>query len=392
MGYRRLTLRKSLKLSVNKLYRYPVWIAFGISVSLLLGCALVIAIKENIGFFEALLRVLPLIFGELGDIEWKNPLAKFAAAIALIAGVVFIAIIGAKIVTWFVNLSLKGGRIMKRVNYKDHIIICGWNIQGKNIIKQLLSATITQTRPIVILANLEKKPIDEDRVDFISGDPTKREDLERAGIKTANTAIILTGMDSGSQGDINPDAQAVLMTLAVETARREVYTCVQLLNSAYREHLEHVHVDEYICLDHLGGSLMVASALNHGLSWILNELLTFNVGSEFYKVDVPREFVGRGFREVAKILHDEEMILIAVETETEVPRRDEEGKVIIGENGNLEMRREKKRIVNPLKGIDYPAEEKDYILKRGDSLYVIAAEEPTKEEMKKIAEKSISVE
>ena len=386
MSHNRLNVRKSLRLLVNKLHRYPVRITLGISIGLILGCALIIAIEENIRFAEGLLKVLPLFLGELGDIGWGSRLAKLAGAVGLISGVIFITVIGAKIVTWFVNLSLRGGRIMKKVDYKNHTIICGWNIQGKNIIKQLLTSDISERRPIVILADLDIKPVDEDRVDFISGDPTKENDLKRAGIMNANTAIILTQIGPDSQRGINPDAQAVLMTLAVEALRRDVHTCVQLLNSEYKKHLEHVHVDEYICLDRMSGNLMVASALNHGLSWILNELLEFSAGSEFYKKTIPEGFAKMGFRDVAKILHDERMILIAVETKTEVPRLDENGKEILGRDGNPEMKMKEKWIINPQEK-DYPG---NYILKQHDKLYIIAVNEPSDEEMRKIAERPTS--
>jgi voltage-gated potassium channel len=343
-------------------------ITFCASIALMVGCASVIAITENISFFEALFtRVLACFLGELGEIQGKL-LARIATVIGLIAGVVFITIVGAKIVTVFVNHAMRGGRVMKSVNHKNHIIICGWNLQGKNIIKQLLSPDIKERRPIVILANLEKKPINEDRVDFISGDPTKREDLKRAGIMTANTAIILTDMSSGSQGNINPDAQAVLMTLAVETARPDVYTCVQLMNSEYREHLEHVDVDEYISFDHLGSNLMVASALNHGLSWIINELLTFDIGSEFYKVKAPKAFVGKEFRKAANALNDKRVTLIAVETDES--KLNSEWKAELHDLGML--KEGKGWIVNP---------QKDYTLQRGDELFIIAQEELTEGEI-----------
>ena len=379
MGSSRGSLRIVLKSLVNKVYRYPIWIALGFSVLIILSCSIVIAVEVNTSFYDALLKVFILFLGELGDLEWESQLAKLAAAVGLIAGVGFIAILGAKIVTFYVDLSIRGGRIMQRVNYKDHIIICGWNTQGHNIVHQLLSPDIAEKRPIVVLASLDKKPVDEDRVDFVSGDPTREDDLKRAGIMTANTAIILTEFDPYCKKGDNPDAQAVLITLAIESLNRDVYTCVQLLNSEYKKHLEHVHVDEYICLDHLSGNLMVASALNHGLSWILAELLQFTSGSEFYKKSVPDGFVGAGFREVAKALHDNGMILMAVETLVEVPRVDEDGHVITGPDGKPQIKMKEKRIINPQKK-EYP---EDYNLKKGDHLYVIAIDEPTDDDMKK---------
>mgnify|MGYP006287067169 FL=1 len=265
---------------------------------------------------------------------------------------------------------------------KNHIIICGWNEQGKNLVDQLLSPDIAESRPIVILANLSKRPLTEDRVDFISGDPTKEKDLKAAGIMTANTAIILTDCYKKSK-DINPDAQAVLMTLAVEALRRDVYTVVQLRSSEYKKHLENAHVDEYICLDRLSGNLLVSSALNHGLSGILDELLEFTSGSEFYKKTIPPGFVDSGFREVANLLNQEQMMLIAAETMIQQSKLDENGDPIFDKDGNPKFEIREKLIINPQKN-EYP---QDYRFKKGDSIFLLAVNEPTNREMLKIGEK-----
>ena len=119
---------------------------------------------------------------------------------------------------------------MKSVKYDNHIIICGWNIQGKNIVKQLLSPDIIKSRAIVILANLSKRPSVDDKVDFISGDPTKEEDLMRAGIMNADTVIILTEFRNDSNEGINPDAQAVLITLTVVMRLAETFEILILFS------------------------------------------------------------------------------------------------------------------------------------------------------------------
>jgi len=384
MNHRGFNFGELLKVLFNKIHKHPVISAIIFSNALLLGCSLVLAKELQITFFEALFQMLPLLFGELGALEWDSSLARAAGVVGLFAGVGFITIIGASIVTWFVNFSLRGGRIMNSVKYNNHIIICGWNIQGNNIIRQLMSPDIAKKRHLVILANLPKRPAVDDMVDFISGDPTKEDDLKRAGIMTADTVIILTEFNSGAWNGVNPDAQAVLMTLAVETLRRDVYTCVQLFSSEYKKHLEHTHVDEYICLDRLSGNLMVSAALNHGLSWILGELLEFSSGSEFYKKNLPKEFVGMGFRDVAKILHNEKIILVAIETEEKVPLLDEEGKEIHEKDGTPRFKIEGKFIINPQEKDN----SSDYKFKQNDKIFIIAVDEPTDREMKKIGEKS----
>ena len=113
------------------------------------------------------------------------------------------------------------------------------------------------------------------------------------------------------------DAQALLIVLAVESLNREAHTCVQIMDSVNRVHLERAHADEIICLEQMGGNLLVASSLNHGISNVVTELLTFNAGSEFYKYDVAWDdtVVGKEFSEAVGMLATRKMILLGFETD-----------------------------------------------------------------------------
>ena len=107
MSTRRLGLKKSLRYLINKIYRFPVLITFGASVVLMVGCASVISVTENISFFEALFtRILACFLGELGEIQ-GGLLARIATVIGLTAGVIFITIVGAKVVTVFVDHAMR---------------------------------------------------------------------------------------------------------------------------------------------------------------------------------------------------------------------------------------------------------------------------------------------
>ena len=251
----------------------------------------------------------------------------------------------------------------KKVKSSGHIIICGWNFQGERIINHLLSPDQKLCRQIVVLADLERRPVRDERIEFMMGDPTQDEDLVRAGVMRAYSIIVLSDFYKEPN---EADAGALMVTLAVESLNRSVHTCVQLLNSANRMHLERAHADEIICLDQLGGNLAVASALNHGISYIVSELLTFNVGSEFYRYDgyISDAIEGREFTEAVQVLANRRMILLALETDDSEDLRQqlsadvfykstEEGRVMV---------------VNP---------QSQYKIRQGDALFVIAESEPT---------------
>lgn len=272
---------------------------------------------------------------------------KFVATLLVVEGLALLGFIFGGFAAHFVEQSMSGGRIMNQVKFKDHIVVCGWTSDTPSILDELTSEDVKTKRNIVVLADLEKNPMNREDIKFVKGDPTKDEDLIRAGIMNANTAII--SLDRKSD---NPDAKAILTALAVESLNRSVYTCVELRNPENEKHLVHANVDEIVCLGRLSQNLIVHSSLKHGLSRLFSELVTHNFGHEFYKIPVPKRFCGEKFPQAMKRLIDEEgVILTAVERET------------IDEKGNSKT----DIIVNP--GYDFVLQERDY-------MFVVAQEEP----------------
>ena len=251
----------------------------------------------------------------------------------------------------------------KKVKFTGHTIICGWNFQGERIVKDLLASKSKQLG-IVILTDSDERPIEDERVEFIKGDPANDEDLINAGIKKAESVIVLTDftMDTSAA-----DAQAIMIALAVEDLNREVHSCVQIMNSANAAHLRHAHVDEIICLDQMGGSLAVFSALHHGVSVIVSELLTFSKGSEIYRYDrlLSDDVVEKEYAVVAKTLAEQRMVLLGIETDYNEEIRKMEA------SDSLHKLPEKDRviIVNP---------QSNYIIHQGDALFIASESEPAR--------------
>jgi voltage-gated potassium channel len=326
--------------------------------------ALVIMIFEGISFGSANLEILPAFFGEIGIIESPHVAVQISIIVGMIASVTVIVIITAKITSVFVEFVRRGGIMAKKVNLSGHTIICGWNFQGERVIKELFSADVRQQRGVVVLNDSETRPIKDERVEFIKGDPSQDEDLKRAGIMKADSAIVLTDLTKGAN---EADAEALMVVLAVESLNPEVHTCVQIVNSTNRMHLERAHADEIICLDQVGGSLAVASALNHGVSRIVSELLNFNLGSEFYRYDrrISDGLVGKEFGQAVQLLAQKRIILLAVETDYSKERREQ---MSIDEVYEL-PEENRMMVVNP---------QSEYTIRQGDALFVIAESEPHK--------------
>jgi len=342
--------------------------------------AIVVMMYDKVGFAEAALRVFPSFFGEVGEMPGSTAV-QISIVVGILTSIIFLVIIIARVTSGFLEFLIRGGSMEKKTRLTAHTIICGWNFQGDRVVKELLSANVKKRRGVVILTDSDQRPMKDERVQFIKGDPSQEENLKKAGVERADSVIVLTDFDKEMNA---ADAEALMIVLAVESLSRKAHTCVQIRNSANKTHLEHAHADEIICLDQTGGNIAVASALNHGVSRVLSELLTFNKGSEFYRYDKPisETLVGKEFTDAVGILAKEQhIILLGIETDYSIELEQQmsadvlielpEEQIELPDDPDDKVDKKKKRVmfVNP---------QSKYEIRQGDALFVIAESEPTK--------------
>lgn len=235
--------------------------------------------------------------------------------VVVLTGVGIIALVTGAVASKLIELVMRRDAGMGEATYRDHTVICGWSAQGEEILRELHAEEVTDPRPVVILAPLDHKPTGDDLVTFVRGVPSHAEDLRRAGIDRAHTAIVLADRsDPGADPD-DMDARTLLTVLAVESINPDVYTCVEVIRSANRPHFDRTGADELIVSAEVTGALLAASAKTHGLSTVIADLTSHDHGQEFYRVPVPSSLVGRTFTEaMAEVKARSEAILVAVGT------------------------------------------------------------------------------
>ena len=115
---------------------------------------------------------------------------------------------------------------MKPVSVKHHFVICGWNYKAKEILEELRADEKARDCPVVLIADLPEKPLEEDNVYFVSG-VVSRETLEMANTQEAQVAIVLA--DENVEVHTR-DAKTILDTLTIKTTYPHLYTCVELVD------------------------------------------------------------------------------------------------------------------------------------------------------------------
>ena len=157
-----------------------------------------------------------------GDITPETLPGRFIATMDMLVGIGVLAVLTAKIASTLVEHKNQERLGMKTYNPQNHFIICEWNYRTQNILKELRHEPKTRRLPVVLIANIEGKPIDDDYLYFVRGDASD-ETLMRANLPESDTVIIL-GDDSLEYS--NRDVRVALATLTLESINPDVYTIV----------------------------------------------------------------------------------------------------------------------------------------------------------------------
>jgi len=245
------------------------------------------------GFGSSYVWLARTLFENASPIKMSTAFGFVAYYIVRIAGYGLVAFATGALASRFVQSVILRGAGMGTFKGSGHIVICGWNSQGPEIVRELLSKEVEEKRSIVVLAQLSTDPYpDDDHLPFIKGNPTNADDLRRAGIERAECAIVVADANATSNEPDDMDARTLLTVLAVESLNPNCYTCVEVIRSENRPHFRRAKADELVVSAEMTGALLASSAKTHGLSRLVGDLLTHPEGMEFYRVGVPPSLVG----------------------------------------------------------------------------------------------------
>jgi voltage-gated potassium channel len=223
--------------------------------------------------------------------------ARYLGVTIVILAVGLRAIFVAAIVSSFVNRLILQGKGVRRVDMEKHVIICGWNPRVKQIVKTLRRDEMTSKVPVVLVAQISENPLVEYGVKFIKGDPSLVEDLDRAGVTTARSAIVITDESDGQHhADSTYDARGVLMVLALKSANPNLHVVAEVRDPANRQHFQHARADEVVVSAEVSEGVVARAATNQGIAWVYEDLLRLDTEPEMYIIKPPPEITGKSFQ------------------------------------------------------------------------------------------------
>ena len=298
----------------------------------------------------------------------KTETGRIIFLILLITGIGTVGIAIGKIIELILDKEVK----LRKV--KDHIIVCNWNKEGENIIKELHNPIVRPDIPILVIS--KEKPVNEEslrktypsefsNVEFRLGDTTQPDVLKYANAASASSVLILA--DNNVE---DPDAVSILTLLSLsyvcKDSNKKPYTVVEAIDESKIKHLEEAGADEVICKSKFGIGLLSQSLLYHNISSVYSDLLSYSETTcEFYYIYYDDIVKACGEEIAIKNKSFQDLLLLFVKN------RDNTNPILL-----VGIRKSSGKIV-----INPKSHQK---IEKGDSLIVMCYKKPTEDEIKYI--------
>lgn len=238
-----------------------------------------------------------------GDITPHNVISKFLAIFLIITGVLLVSFMTATFASIFTATRIREEMGLKKIDLEKHIAVCGFNNNIENVIQGIINAAGTSIPDIVLINAFPESEITslierfpEASIHFVSGDYTSESTLLRASVSKASSAIILA--DPGPEGTDKPDDRTLITTLAIKSMSKDIEVCAEVIDAKSVSHLRRAGVDQIVISGEFSGFLLANAVMSPGIPLALRKIINIKDGSDIRREVIPREFVGKTFREL----------------------------------------------------------------------------------------------
>jgi voltage-gated potassium channel len=270
-------------------------------------------------YWETYWGVIVFIISGMDAPEPVSLGARVVVTTLLVAGICIVAVFTGEVVSILVRTEQRRGRMALKppgLKLAEHVVILGRNDHLEKIIHQIHSAFGGRHYILVVCEDAETLPspgpVTHRRVFALQGNPARDDVLDAANIEDARRVIVLSG-DAGKATPSERDDVAMMHALAAVARNRTIPLVVELQEPESLRYASSIKTADCLVSRHFGEMLMSQSVHNGGVAEIYDELMTFSADtSEFYRVRVPSQLVGKTFRQAQEFFLD-------LDTESIVP-------------------------------------------------------------------------
>lgn len=252
--------------NIKKMLRDNLWRAFLLSLIVVIYSTISEYLIENTistsgvhSLFESLWWTMQTITTVgYGDVAIVGTYGKLNAMFVMIFGIGSFSFLLVSIAAEILDATILK-RIGARVTrMKDHVIVCNYGSNGKEILESIL-----KEKESLVYLGASKPPIDNDKLDFVSGSPLEDEDLKKAGIKSAKMIVIFPDERSSGKNPNATDAETILSAMNARRLNPDAFIIVELMNESNSSHARKGGIQEIIVRGKLS-SYLILKSINEG--------------------------------------------------------------------------------------------------------------------------------
>ena len=315
-----------------------------------------------------------------GDFSPATPAGRFFAVIIMFIGISLVSLFTASISSIFVAQKIREGKGLEQLNLNNHLILCGWNPNGGRILDSIQHLSNGKKKELVLINELNEEDVTQLKnryqqlnINFVSGDFTQEEILNKANIFEANTVIVIPNTTGSEVATY--DEKTIFATLTIKSMDPNIRVVAYLLDRENLTHIKRANADEVVVGDDFSAHILASHVVDPGIPQIANQLIESNSNSRFKRINIPSEFIGKPYSELFDYFRKlDGSLLIGVFAEDEnlgigailssdasaldsfIERKLKEGGINLQEESKINV------VVNP---------SKDYRIKEGERAIII---------------------
>jgi voltage-gated potassium channel len=236
-------------------------------------------------------------------------------------GVALVSVFTATISSIFITRKIKEGQGLEDIKLTGHLLLCGWNYNGEQILSTL-QRSHKEAGPIVLINQLSEEAVADIinhfpklNIKYVRGDFTKETILERANVKHAKSAIILPDISAGLTA--RSDERTILATLSIKSLNPQIKVYPHIVDRENLSHIRKARADDVLISDSYSGYLLAAHVLAPGIPETVDLLFSESSVFQFRRRTIPVHLRGKKYEEVRSETEKDSTICIGIGREQE---------------------------------------------------------------------------
>lgn len=267
------------------------------------------------GLWWALVTVTTIGYGDKVPITLQG---RLVGSGVILVGIGLVGLFMGKISAILVERRIREGRGLTDAKHlKDHFVILGHKADMAGFIAGILRVNPALPRErLVLISQIDENVVDELRLSFpgvlfLRGDIVDPMAIQRANVAQAARVLVLAD-ESLNRSDQEKDARTVMAVMTIKNLAPEVYTCAEVIDSKYDEHLRLAKCDEVILSREYSRFLLVSATVSEGISKVLHEMLDLSDLKGLQTTEIPAEYVERPFSDLRLHMQGNGQLLLGV--------------------------------------------------------------------------------